>query len=113
MPIFLLALFLLQDKASQLSYKRIAPEISYFGKVQFQSYRGFAWISTPILYIITIISEIQIRPDLTSLIILLYPIILIGAYMPLIVLYEKRLNKIGAKIIKKFDLKLLHLDGIN
>ena len=112
----LLAIWVMKDtgvvKIRKKLDKRIPPELSYFGKVQFQSYRGFAGISTPILYIITIVSSFQIRLNFESLIILIFPIVLIGLYMPLLVLYEKRLPKVGAKIIKKFEFKHLNMNDI-
>jgi len=112
----LLAIWVMKDtgvvKIRKKLDKRISPELSYFGKVQFQSYRGFAGISTPILYIITIVSSIQISLNFVSLIILVFPIVLIGLYMPLLVLYEKRLPKVGAKILKKFEFKHLNMNDI-
>ena len=114
--LLLIAIWVMKDigvvKIRTKLEKRIPPELSYFGKVQFQSYRGFAGISTPILYIITIVSSIQISLNFQSLIILVFPIVLIGLYMPLLVLYEKRLPKVGAKIIKKFEFKHLNMNDI-
>jgi hypothetical protein len=87
------------------------PELSYFSKIQHQSYRGFAGITTPILYIITISSAINLRADfetvILSLIIILYPLVLIGFYIPLLVLYERRIKKLSTKLIEKFNLEPL------
>ncbi|MHA1292348.1 MAG: hypothetical protein ACTSQJ_06735 [Promethearchaeota archaeon] len=93
---------------------RFPPEISYFGRIQHQSYRGFAGITTPILYFLTMYIEMRtslgINP--TTLVIFLYPLFLIGFYMPLMILYEKRIPRLSEKIRKSLKLKMLNLETI-
>ncbi|MBA7548387.1 hypothetical protein ES705_40843 [subsurface metagenome] len=54
--------------------KRFPPELTYFGRIQHQSYKGFTGIATPIMYFITIYVNFQKNLNWEALIILLYPL---------------------------------------
>ena len=92
--------------------KRFPPELIFYGKIQHQYYKGFTGITTPILYIITIISEVQISLNLTILLIFLFPFFLIGFFMPLLLIYEARIKKVNRKLVKSLSLTLISLEKI-
>mgnify|MGYP006286232777 CR=1 FL=1 len=99
-------------KVRKKSDKRIPPDIHPYGKIQYQSYRGFAGITTPITYFIIIFPNLQ-SANYVSLIVLLFPFFLIGLYMPLLILYEARVEKISEKIVRKLNLPPLQIENID
>ncbi len=92
------------------SKERVPPEVTFFGKIEYQYYKGFAGITTPILYVITIASEWSLSFNPTFLIILLYPLFLIGLYMPLILIYESKIEQFGNDLIRSLNLEPLKLE---
>ncbi|MHA1724655.1 MAG: hypothetical protein ACTSYC_06210 [Promethearchaeota archaeon] len=87
---------------------RIPPELSYFGKTQEQWLKGYGGITTPILYAITIIQIVSV--DIVGIVILVYPLFLIGLYMPMMLIYEFKVRKFGEKLKKTLNLKPLTMD---
>ncbi|MHA1491704.1 MAG: hypothetical protein ACTSRI_18865 [Promethearchaeota archaeon] len=87
---------------------RIPPELTFFAKNQNQFLKGYAGITTVLLYLFTIINELS--TDIAFILILIYPIFLIGVLMPLLLFYEIRVSRIGDKIIKKLKLTPLNLE---
>jgi hypothetical protein len=93
--------------------KRIPPEIVFFGKTQHQYYKGFTGITTPILYVITITKRIGLHFAVDVFLILLFPVFLIGFFMPLLLIYESRIEKVREKLIKSLKLTPISLDKID
>lgn len=92
--------------------KRFPPEMTYFGRTQHQSYKGFTGITTPIVYFVTIYSDYLRQLNLTGLIIIIYPIFLIGVFMPLLLLYENRIDNLRVQIIESLKLEQLTLNRL-
>ncbi len=88
------------------------PLIIYFGSAQYKLYKGFAGVTTPLFYIITLISEEALVKGPIAYVILLYPIFLIGIFMPFFLVYEKQINKWRPKILKKLKLEPLKLEDV-
>jgi len=97
------------------SEKRFPPEITYFGKIQHQSYRGFAGITTPILYFITmsVLLRANISFDITTLVVFLFPLFLIGFYMPMMLIYESIIPKLSEKIKVSLKLEPLNIETVS
>ncbi len=91
--------------------KRVPPEMSYFGKAQIALYRGFAGITTPIMYVLTISSELSLNKPF-SLVILLYPVFLFGIFMPFFLIFNSRIDKVSKKLIEKLHLEPLKIENI-
>jgi len=92
--------------------QRDPPELTPFGKMQYQSYIGFIGITTPITYFVTIYKEFQLSNNLSSLLVLVYPFFLIGLFMPLLLIYDSKINIIGKKTVQKLNLQPLDLKTI-
>jgi len=88
------------------------PQLIYFGNEQYKLYKGFAGITTPILYFFTILTEATLHRNAFAPIILLYPIFIIGIYMPFFLVYETRINKWQQKIVKKLKLTPLTMENV-
>ncbi|MHA1804110.1 MAG: hypothetical protein ACTSU4_06190 [Promethearchaeota archaeon] len=89
---------------------RVPPELSYFGKTQDQLLKGYGGITTPILYAITIIEVVSV--NIIGIVILVYPLFLIGLYMPLMLIYELKVRKLGEELKRALDLKPLTIETI-
>ncbi len=92
--------------------KRFSPELTYFGKMQHTAYKGFTGITTPIIYFVTIYSSYQRSLNYESLVVILYPFFFIGLYMPLLLIYEVKIEKLSKKIIKSLNLEPLMIENI-
>ena len=99
-------------KVRKKKENRKPPLIIYFGSSQYKLYKGFAGVTTPLFYIITLISEEALAKGPITYIILLYPIFLIGIFMPFFLVYEKQINKWRPKILKKLKLEPLKLEDV-
>ena len=86
---------------------RVPPELTYFGKTQDQLLKGYGGITTPILYVVTLIEIVSI--DTVGLVILFYPLFLIGIYMPLMLLYESKIGKITEELKSILNLQPINL----
>ncbi|MGQ4874358.1 MAG: hypothetical protein ACP6IY_09840 [Promethearchaeia archaeon] len=110
--ILILPIWIFQDcgiiKLRKKSDNRVPPKLIYFGSFQYQSYRGFAGITTPIMYFLTIYSNLA-KFNIIALIILIYPLILPGFFIPALLIYDKMVNKLSEKFPKW--LKLPELTG--
>ena len=93
------------------SERKRPPQIIYFGSAQYKIYKGFAGITTPLLYIFIILTEASLDWTFAP-IILLYPLFLIGVFMPMMLVYEKLINKWRPRIIEILKLKPLKLEDI-
>ncbi|MHA1150602.1 MAG: hypothetical protein ACTSR8_20470 [Promethearchaeota archaeon] len=97
----------IRKKAEQ----RRPPKIIFFGSFQYQSYRGFAGITTPIMYFITIYGALSLSRNIVqtviTFVILLYPLFLMGIFMPALLIYERKIKKFKDKILKKLKLSKL------
>ena len=111
----MLPLYIFMDsgivKIRKKGERKRPPEINYFGNAQYKAYKGFAGLTTPIMYFITIAMQGSLSGT-TAYIILLYPIFLIGIFMPFFIVYEKQIAKWHREIVEKLDLKLLRMEDV-
>ncbi len=87
---------------------RLSPEVNSVGQFYKYILRGYAGITTPILYYLTFAKIFTQADPLLQIIIFLFPITLMGYFMPLTIIYELFFNK-----IKKLTLRIIRLEKIN
>lgn len=91
---------------------RLSPEVNSVGQFYKYILRGYAGITTPILYYLTFAKIFTQADPLLQIIILLFPITLMGYFMPLTIIYELFFNKIKKLTLRIIRLEKIYLDEI-
>lgn len=86
---------------------RISPEVNSISLYYKYILRGYAGITTPIFYYLTLMKILLEANPILQMIIFFFPISLIGYFMPLTILYELLFEK-----IKRITLRMVRLEKI-
>lgn len=88
------------------------PDVSHVGQFYNYVWRGFAGLTTPILFYLTFSREWAQAYGVIQIIILFFPILLIGYFTPLTIIYERIFNKVESFVFKVIKLEKISLEEI-
>lgn len=86
---------------------RLSPEVNSVGQFYKYILRGYAGITTPIFYYLTFVKIFTEADPFLQIVIFLFPIGLMGFFMPLTIIYELLFKK-----IQKLTLRIIRLEKI-